>query len=85
MDMPSRGVRLSHGCLTCPVVPATRRASIVTINERRPAFLQNPEDDLDLNFLIGSKKEKLEPRAALSNSFGFGGHNSAVVFKKFEA
>lgn len=34
--------------------------------------------------LTPNKAQKREVRAALSNSFGFGGHNSSIIFKKFE-
>ena len=47
-------------------------------------FTDDPELDKNLNFTF-NKAEKREVRAALSNTFGFGGHNASVVFKKFEA
>jgi 3-oxoacyl-[acyl-carrier-protein] synthase II len=47
--------------------------------------LDTPEDDVDLAMLVGAKREKLDVNVALSNSFGFGGHNSAVLFAKYKA
>ncbi len=44
---------------------------------------QDPEIDYNLNFTFG-KAQKREIRAALSNTFGFGGHNACVIFKKYE-
>lgn len=43
---------------------------------------EHVDDALDpkLNFTL-NKAEKREVRAALSNTFGFGGHNASVVFK----
>ena len=38
--------------------------------------------DYDLNYTF-NKAEKREVRAALSNTFGFGGHNACVIFKKY--
>lgn len=38
--------------------------------------------DYNLNFTF-NKAQKREIRAALSNTFGFGGHNSCIIFKKF--
>ena len=46
--------------------------------------LGDPEDDVDMALLVGSTREKMDVRVALSNSFGFGGHNSAVLFGKYE-
>lgn len=46
-------------------------------------FTDDPELDNDLNFTF-EKAQKREVRAALSNTFGFGGHNASVIFKKFE-
>ncbi|CAG9461682.1 unnamed protein product [Pedinophyceae sp. YPF-701] len=46
--------------------------------------LEEPEDGLDLSLLAGKEKEQVDMRVALSNSFGFGGHNSSVLFKKWE-
>lgn len=43
----------------------------------------DPEIDPRLN-ITPNKAEKRVVRAALSNSFGFGGHNSTIIFKKFE-
>ena len=43
---------------------------------------RDPEIDYDLNFTF-NKAQKREVRAAISNTFGFGGHNACVVFKKF--
>jgi 3-oxoacyl-[acyl-carrier-protein] synthase II len=42
----------------------------------------DPEIDYSLNFTFG-QAEKREVRAALSNTFGFGGHNACIIVKKF--
>jgi 3-oxoacyl-[acyl-carrier-protein] synthase II len=44
----------------------------------------DPELDSRLNFTFG-EAQKREVRAALSNTFGFGGHNACVIFKKYSA
>lgn len=45
-------------------------------------FTDDPEIDNRLNFTFG-KAVKREVNAALSNTFGFGGHNASIIFKKF--
>lgn len=42
---------------------------------------KDPELDENLNFTF-NKAEKREVRAALSNTFGFGGHNTSAIFRK---
>lgn len=44
-------------------------------------FNDDPAFDPKLNFTF-NKAQKREVRAALSNTFGFGGHNASVIFKK---
>ncbi len=43
---------------------------------------EDPEIDYKLNFTFG-QPQKRTIRAALSNTFGFGGHNACVIFKKY--
>lgn len=45
--------------------------------------LEDPADELADFDLVPLKAKKREIKAAMSNSFGFGGTNSSVVFKKF--
>ena len=42
----------------------------------------DPELDANLNFTF-NKAQKRTVRAALSNTFGFGGHNASVIFRKY--
>jgi 3-oxoacyl-[acyl-carrier-protein] synthase II len=44
-------------------------------------FTNDPEIDPKLDFTFNKAKEK-EVNIAISNTFGFGGHNATVVFKK---
>lgn len=44
---------------------------------------EDPEIDYKLNYTF-NKAQKRPVRAALSNTFGFGGHNASVIVKKFE-
>ncbi len=44
---------------------------------------EDEEIDYKLNFTFG-KAQKRTVRAALSNAFGFGGHNASVIVKKYE-
>ncbi|GHU88779.1 3-oxoacyl-[acyl-carrier-protein] synthase 2 [Bacteroidia bacterium] len=43
---------------------------------------EDPEIDYKLNFTF-NKPQKREVKAALSNTFGFGGHNACIIVKKF--
>ncbi|MFT3826894.1 MAG: beta-ketoacyl-ACP synthase II [Chitinophagaceae bacterium] len=47
-------------------------------------FTDDPELDSRLNFTFG-KSQQRTVRAALSNTFGFGGHNACVIVKKYTA
>ncbi|TRZ37856.1 beta-ketoacyl-[acyl-carrier-protein] synthase II [Niallia circulans] len=44
--------------------------------------LQNPDADCDLDYVANTAREKAMT-IGLSNSFGFGGHNSAILLKKY--
>jgi 3-oxoacyl-[acyl-carrier-protein] synthase II len=46
-------------------------------------FTDDPELDPKLNFTF-SKPQPRKVRAALSNTFGFGGHNASVIVKKYD-
>jgi 3-oxoacyl-[acyl-carrier-protein] synthase II len=61
-------------------------ASILAINNSLVPptinhFTDDEEFDSKLN-LTFNKAQKREIRAALSNTFGFGGHNASIIFKK---
>jgi 3-oxoacyl-[acyl-carrier-protein] synthase II len=47
-------------------------------------FTPDPAIDSRLNFTFNSA-QKRNVEAALSNTFGFGGHNASVIIKKFKA
>ena len=47
-------------------------------------FTDDPNLDPKLNFTF-NKAQKRTINAALTNTFGFGGHNASVIFKKFKA
>jgi 3-oxoacyl-[acyl-carrier-protein] synthase II len=44
--------------------------------------LDQPDPDLDLDFVPNHSREQ-EVNIALSNSFGFGGHNVTLIFRKY--
>lgn len=46
-------------------------------------FTDDEAFDPKLNFTFNKAQER-EVRAALSNTFGFGGHNASVIFKKYQ-
>ena len=65
--------------LAC-ILAVTRNLIPPTINH----FTDDPELDSRLNFTF-NKAQYRTVNAALSNTFGFGGHNASVIIKKFLA
>ena len=62
-------------------------ASILAITHNRvpPTInLETPDPECDLNYTPNAPQER-DVTVALSNAFGFGGHNTCVVFKAVEA
>ena len=43
---------------------------------------ENPDPECDLNYTFNKAQER-KVNIALSNAFGFGGHNTSVIFKKY--
>jgi 3-oxoacyl-[acyl-carrier-protein] synthase II len=58
--------------------------SLVTREGRIPPTInyETPDPDLDLNYTVNQSVER-EVNVALSNSFGFGGHNVALAVRRF--
>lgn len=55
------------------------------VNNRVPPTinLENPDPECDLDYIPNESREQTV-EVALSNSFGFGGHNVTLAFKKFK-
>ncbi len=65
--------------LAC-ILAVTKSIIPPTINH----FTDDPELDPKLNFTFNKAQEK-EVNAALSNTFGFGGHNASIIVKKYKS
>ena len=56
----------------------------ITHSEIHPTTnYETPDPECDLNY-VPNKPIKKDVRAAISNSFGFGGHNVCLAFKQYE-
>ncbi|MBS1946976.1 MAG: beta-ketoacyl-ACP synthase II [Bacteroidetes bacterium] len=75
-------------CLGAAGVIEAMACTLSVVNDMVPPtinhFTDDPELDPRLNFTF-NKAQKRPVRAALSNTFGFGGHNACVIVKKYNA
>jgi len=57
---------------------------LAIVNDKIPPTInfENPDPECDLNYTFNKPQERIV-NYALSNAFGFGGHNTTVIFKKF--
>lgn len=63
-------------------IEAIATVKAITDHQVHPSInLEDPEPDLE--FHVPTKAEKLTVKVALSNSFGFGGHNATIVLAPY--
>jgi 3-oxoacyl-[acyl-carrier-protein] synthase II len=74
---------IGHSLGAAGALEAIATIKAIMTGEVHPTInLEDPEEGLA--FHAPTKGEKLEVKAALSNSFGFGGHNASLVFAKYK-
>ena len=58
--------------------------ALTIVNDMMPPTInyETPDEGLDLDYVPNKARAK-KVRAAMSNSFGFGGHNACLLMKKF--
>jgi len=58
---------------------------LAVVNDKIPPTINfaNPDPECDLNYTFNKPQDR-KVNYAISNAFGFGGHNTTVVFKKYE-
>jgi 3-oxoacyl-[acyl-carrier-protein] synthase II len=56
---------------------------LAVVNNKIPPTInfEHPDPECDLNYTFNEPQER-KVIYALSNAFGFGGHNTSVIFKK---
>ncbi|MBI4299554.1 MAG: beta-ketoacyl-ACP synthase II [Chloroflexi bacterium] len=80
---PISSTKSMHGHLLGAAGPIEAIACVMAIQNGviPPTInLTNPDPECDLDY-VPNKARKAKVEAALSNSFGFGGHNSCLVFR----
>jgi beta-ketoacyl-acyl-carrier-protein synthase II len=45
--------------------------------------LENPDEECDLDYVPNTARKNDKINSVMSNSFGFGGHNASLIFKKY--
>ena len=70
------------GAVEAMVAVLSVKNDIVPPTINHEAGDEDPEIDYNLNFTF-NEAQKREVRAAMSNTFGFGGHNACVIFNKY--
>jgi 3-oxoacyl-[acyl-carrier-protein] synthase II len=58
---------------------------LAVVNDMIPPTInfEHPDPECDLNYTFNKPQQRIV-NYALSNAFGFGGHNTSVIFKKFK-
>jgi 3-oxoacyl-[acyl-carrier-protein] synthase II len=85
--MPVHSIKSMIGHLLGAAGAIEAIASVLTIvNGEVPPTINYEEKDPECDlFYVPNTSIKQDVRAVISNNLGFGGHNTALIFKKFEA
>lgn len=84
LDISSTKSMTGHLLGAAGAIEAMITVLAINTNEMPPTInYEFPDPDCDLNY-IPNKAVKKEVNVAVSNAFGFGGHNVSLLFKKFE-
>ena len=84
IPMPSTKSMTGHTLGACGAIEAA--VTVLSIRDRRIHMTRNlevPDPDCDLDYVPDGARD-LEITYAMSNSLGFGGHNSSLIFRRYE-
>ena len=85
-DIPMSSVKaaIGHTLTACGALEGIACVKAIESGILPPTIhYDEPDPELDLNY-IPNKAIKKDVNVAISNSFGFGGHNSTLVFRKYK-
>ena len=85
IPMSSTKSMVGHSLGACGGIEAA--VTVLSIRDQRIHMTRNlevPDPDCDLDYVPDGERE-LEINVAMTNSLGFGGHNSSLIFRRYEA